>query len=190
MHDKLIQSVTQADRLDQSQIFDNVYFNALETPEKTLLGILMTPICDIHQKRVAYYKFCPVLPFQFVFFAKLMEDINLTQEQFKAGAFGDKKKDKILQYLERVLNNNFDRFHWLGKLPNQDGYWIVDYQLVETLSKKQFDLIENKRLYKLLAPLRESVLVRYSNYAGRVGLSGEDKERKDFAKKLFDEFKT
>jgi hypothetical protein len=188
MHDKFIKSVATNDPLDQSQIFDEVKFNALN---KELIGILMTPVCDIAQKRVEYYTLCAVLPFKPAFFKKLInKKINLTPEQFINGTIGNDKKSKILQFLVTLLNNQFDRSHWLGKLPNKVGYWYVDYQLIETISIEQFSIVEKRRLYKLLSPLRESLLVRYSNYTGRVGLPGEKEERDALAQKIYSEMKS
>ena len=186
MYDNLIQPINVKDTLDQSQIFDNVKFSAVK---EDLFGILLTPVCDISQDRVSFYKFCPVLPFKVIFFQKLKDDINVSYEDFINSTYGSKKKDRILQYIPRVLNNQFDRYHWLGKLPNEEDYWLVDYHLVETLSVEQFELIRVNRLYKLLSPIRESVLSRYSNYSGRVGLPSEEKERVELSAKIFEEYK-
>jgi hypothetical protein len=159
--------------LDQSNIFHSIYF---EAEKKELLGVLITPICDVKHPTYDFFHFCSVLPFDIVFlylFRNRNKIDNNSDAINKIKNITEKKfiKDQ-LQQMKYIINNQFFRYHWLGKIPENDGYWIIDYAMTSRLCKSELNI--SNRIAIIKSPLRESIFVRYSFFMGRVGLPIND----------------
>jgi hypothetical protein len=185
MYDNYILTVETSVPLDQSDIFTGINFSVVE---RDLDCILVTPICDlVGLNKTDYIHFCAVLPFDDLFFKYLEKELNITEDQFQSAELSATKKGRAIQFIDQVVGGMRPPFQWLGKLPNRQGFWFVDYQLtachpITIKGNPEFIL---KRIAKVNSPLRELIFVRYSYYMARVGLPGSDDERKIYSKGVY-----
>ncbi len=137
MFEEFIMPNNGEDILDQSNLFDEIYFEAIN---KELKAVLITPACDIDRK--GFLHFCSVLPFEpFVVFelrkksGLTKEGLNEIKRTIKVKGVVDKHKKKIMDELYDMIDNNVLRFHWIGKIPGYNDYWFIDYSLTSCISK-------------------------------------------------------
>ena len=171
--------------LDQCDIFDQIHFSGVG---EDLIGIAVTATCDYAQNKADHNLFCAVLPFNNLFYKVIEKELSLSKEQFLAEIAKGKKKE-IIDRIKKLLNNQYPRYHWIGNLPGKDGFWYVDYQLVQSLNQNYNDQLLLKKFAKVQSPLKESIYVRFANYVGRVGLVGEHDARETLANEIFDYYK-
>lgn len=187
MQNSFTESVTTEEPIDQGQIFEKVLFSGAESYYK---AILVTAVCDIvNQDKLDYFNFCAVLPFRVLFFNYLNE-LKIAETEFHGLTVGNDKEGKIVNFIKMIINGQFDRYHWLGKLPNSEDLWYVDYQLSQTIQKAKKQEIIANRIAKTISPIKESIYGRFSNYIGRVGLPGNNSEKKIEAKAIYDFYKS
>lgn len=182
MFEDYIKESLPTDEIDQSDIFRNIKFTAIN---RNFFAILITPVCDIINKKVEFFNFCAVLEFEQLFFKYLENKLDITEDNFKNPSLSNTNKGKIKDFLVKMVNNQYEQYHWLGKLPNQKSYWYIDFQLNQCISVENLDTIKSKKVIRLKSPLKESVFVRFSNYMGRVGLPGNKDKRKQYANNLY-----
>lgn len=183
MYNLLIQKAVDNVNLDQCQIFDKVPFSGIG---REILSVLVSPICDLAHDDVDHYLFCAILPYKQLFLQTIINEGEVTIEELKAPDASRGKKNLGLKPIKLIVGNRLERFHWLGKLPNKDGYWYVDYQLVQSIHRDKLSDINNMRIYVVNSPLRESIFVRFSNYMGRIGLPVETEERETEANEVLE----
>ncbi len=187
MHDELIVLPEHKDELGQCDIIDEIFFSGVDT---NLIGILITPVCDIEQDKVDHFNLCAVLPFEDFFFKKIQEECKVDKSTFFAPTLSNGKTKEIVKFLKKILNNQYPRYHFIGLIPEVDGLWYIDYQLIQSVHINNESKLKKNILANILSPLKESIYVRFSNYLGRVGLKGEDSERKAYAKKIMERIKS
>ncbi|MHB1376869.1 MAG: hypothetical protein ACYCXB_05515 [Candidatus Humimicrobiaceae bacterium] len=162
---------------DQSNIFKDIYFNSIG---KKINAILVTPICDLAHSRYDHLHLCAVLPFESFLFqlikkkkkTNIMADVQILEliKKITDNKFIKDYKDDVL----KLINNNVARLHWIGKIPELDNYWMIDYSITNCIQLNELDI--NKRIAIIQSPLRESIFVRYAFFMGRVGLPFADNE--------------
>jgi hypothetical protein len=186
MYDNCISECEVSEEIDQSQIFDNIPFTAINT---SISGIIMTPTCDIAKGKTGYIVFCSVIPFENIFLKFLKDKTKNTPDNYKNDTISQGDKDKLYSRLLNLINNQIFQYHWIGEIPKLGGKWCVDYTLSTCCPIQQVrDSIE-KRVAKILSPYKDSILSRYSAYVGRVALPEEDKEKQEYVKLLMEEAK-
>lgn len=181
MYNKFIEKTNTIESLNQCQLFTKVNFFSLSKP---IIGILVSAECDIIQDDIDFYNFCAVLPFQIFVIQQLIRKFKIDEQSIKNRKLNEDQENFVNNIINNMLGYRVERTHWLGEIPNHEGFWYVDYQTTQTLNKEQMKKIINNRFAKLLSPFKESVYVRYSNYSGRVGLPGEKKDRKKYASEI------
>ena len=98
------------DSPDQSNIFDNLYFNSVQ---KSLKAVLITPICDLNWG-IKYLNFCAVLPYEVFILASICKKDNLS-------------KDEILEKVSSIgINNLIGGIHLTQ--PTSIGYGFISLQ--------------------------------------------------------------
>ncbi len=175
------------DDLDQSNLFDKIYF---DSEKKEFRAVLITPICDINWD-INYLNFCAILPYDMIVLSNISKSSGLPIDEVKKKINSTKGKEFVEEHkklvktdLDLIINNRFTHYHWLGKIPNLEGYWFVDYSLTSCIESTKLDNFERIAIIK--SPLRESIFVRYSNCMGRVGLKGEKKDRDKYRDKTLE----
>lgn len=125
--------------------------------ENTEYWIVLTPSCDLEQKKAEYIKFARCV---------------LLNDQKEYVEFMENKQDgNIRGRLKGLLTNNrqkvqADRFHYLPGtlyLP----HLVIDFQQTRTLPLE--DVNVTHRVASLDSPFAEAVVVRYTRYTGRLG---------------------
>ena len=186
MYEHYIHIPALTDDINQCQIFHDITFYS---PEETSYNcILLTAECDIFQEKCDYYTIAAILPFD-ILFSKQLEKMDIQISNFKNDSLTKGNKKEIFQFLDYFLNNRFERYHWLGDLPSQIGWWYIDFSIIQTIDKSHKDKLLENRFAKLDSPLKESVFVKFSNYLGRVGLPTEKTETEALAQQIFDQYK-
>jgi len=170
--------------IDQSNIFDNIRFEALDSNQK---GVLVTPSCDIAQEKTSYFHFCPLRNFELLFPKILEKELSYDIKELKK-ELSTTKKGKIIKKLIDYIGNNVVRYHWLGELPKDNNYWYIDYQITSCLKIENVTI--DDRIAILKSPLKESVINQYSTYMGRVGLPWETKHKEKIAEEIIGDDKT
>jgi hypothetical protein len=173
MYHEYITTVDDGDDLDQCQIIDNIEFLSVG---ENLIGVIMTPVCDIAQDKVDHFNLCALLPFEDYFFKTILKNFKVDKYAFKNSLSKSKAKE-INKFLVSFLNNQLPRFHYIGDLINEDGLWYIDYQLIQSVHVNRASNLLKNRLAKISSPLKESIFVRFAHYLGRVGLNGENEDR-------------
>lgn len=170
--------------IDQADIFKDISFSV---SKDISCGILVTPTCDLSRLKGAVL-FCAVIDFEVVIqelFQKNMNNVSL-QDFVDNGNVLTKGQYKNLkeEVLENFLNNKYARYHWIGRIPQQEGFWCVDFSYTSCYSPDKIDL--KNRIASLEAPLRESVSAGYANYMNRVGLPWERVDRVKMAEEILE----
>lgn len=179
--EKITVKPSETQELDQSNIFENIKFNAVD---RNLKGILVTPACNLaHDKGV--FLFCAVLNYEKMFPVE-MKNHSMNLDELSLETLSISKKKSIINIIKRFLNSQVERYHWLGKIPGADGYWYVDYNLSECIKPENLKMED--RIAILDSPLRESVPTRYSNYLNKIGLPWEDEHREELANEILSEY--
>jgi hypothetical protein len=168
--------------IDQSNIFDNIRFEALDSNQK---GVLVTPSCDIAQEKTSYFHFCPLRNFELLFPKILEKELSYDIKELKK-ELSTTKKGKIIKKLIDYIGNNVVRYHWLGELPKDNNYWYIDYQITSCLKIENVTI--DDRIAILKSPLKESVINQYSTYMGRVGLPWETKHKEKIAEEIIERY--
>ena len=178
----LIEESDDTAPIDQSNIFDNIRFEALGL---NLKGVLVTPACDIAQDKTSFFHFCPLRNFELLFPTILEKELNYDIEELKKD-LSKTKKEKIIKKLTDYIGNNVVRYHWLGELPTDKNYWYIDYQITSCLKMENVTI--DDRIAILKSPLKESVINQYSTYMGRVGLPWETKHKEEMAEEIIERY--
>jgi hypothetical protein len=187
MYEDYIEEAQPLDNLDQCQIFKDIYFGAVG---KKILGILVSSTCDFVNKKLRYLAFCAVLPFDVFFLNRIEKTEKIPREKFFADNFTPGQKKQMIEFIKEMVGIQYPRYHWIGIIPGYDGYWYIDYQLIQTMSFTRLEGLKADRVAKIITPFKESVFVSYSSYVGRVGLKGEIEDRLIEAEKVFEDIKT
>ncbi|MCX6733276.1 MAG: hypothetical protein NTX63_00505 [Candidatus Peregrinibacteria bacterium] len=158
---ELIRAPKKGEDIEQSNIFSEVHFSAID---KKLEAILVTPACDLAQKKADYAHLCAIMPFEVVLRSKYPEATEASKQ--------------INGFIKEQVTNRSPRYHWVGTIPGMKGYFVADFQLLQTIRIDKLNTL--KRVGIVKSPLRESIPSKFASYAGRVGLPwGETETEKE-----------
>lgn len=181
--------------IDQGDIFENIYFYSRDERRS---GVLVTPVCQIDQRKADYLTFCGIFSFAEVvkgLIENCWQDIpQIIGETDEYDKLHRKQKEKIFNKLKLLRSNfNLPRYHWLNPFSKNQDVHIIDFQVVASLYLKEVKDVS--RICSINSPYREEIPVRYSTYMARIGVPEMRKEEADTilesaAKKIFDVSKT
>jgi len=156
--------------IDQSVVLGNVYFHSLDDH---LRGIVLTPTCDFEQRKAELVTICAAINAW-----ELVTDLIVT-DWSKQGLANDQgqliarsalsagKRKWLSDQLQRLMGQQFPRYHWLAPLADGEEPLIADFQIVACHILEEADGFD--RLGILQSPYREQLPTRYSAYMGRIG---------------------
>jgi len=131
-----------------------------EDGTQTRYMVLITPSCDLVQKKVDFMLFADCTP------------LRETKEYIDWKEHPDDPKDRYINRLSVLLTNGKERFFFLPSVFNIPDL-IVDYQKLTTFEPQEFSkLITEKRftcIASLDSPYCEALLARFARYFGRLG---------------------
>lgn len=170
--------------VEQSAIYANVYFHAIE---ENGLGIVLTSQCDItgntDDNKVLLARVAPVLEiFGWWLFTKC--DYTMDEIEGKVPIRQDmrKRKNVFNDFIENYLKNNTFQYYFIPKFNGKFGHSFICFDITECLSVDS--LKETDKVCVLRSPFRETVPTRFSAYIGRIGTALFDD---DYLFKLLDQ---
>jgi len=155
------------DRIEQSAIYKEVFFPCIK---KTIVGIVLTPVCDIYQDKADFIRMAGFIPAELIFEKWLQKKYAYTDEQI-AGITPLKNKKKVsnthTSFVNDLLKQREIRYHFISSCRDEFPHSFVDFQLVESLPLS--DVNKSNKVAVMKSPWKQSVLARYAAYCGRVG---------------------
>lgn len=152
----------------QGDILHPIEYHLFENP---VMGIILSPRCDIEQEKVDYLKFAIVIPADGILRQK-QEYIdwisNRTPDEISGkDTVKPTGSNKIYRVFKKyIFNQNIGRFYYLIPFENY-GYLAIDFQAIWTLKQEQ--ITDADVIAQMQTPDREDMLQSYVGYAGRVG---------------------
>ena len=138
--------------------------------KKTIVGIVLTPVCDIYQDKADFIRMAGFIPAELIFEKWLQKKYAYTGEQI-AGITPLKNKKKVsnthTSFVNDLLKQREIRYHFISSCRDEFPHSFVDFQLVESLPLS--DVNKSNKVAVMKSPWKQSVLARYAAYCGRVG---------------------
>jgi hypothetical protein len=125
---------------DQGDFVEGVYFSALDKP---MLGVLLTPACDIELGKVSLWTF-----------VALFEDVEV------AAAL---KNENI----ENLVRQKLPRYQWFPPLDGVLPAMVADFANVSSIPVAEAK--KKRRVASLNSSWREQIPARFVAFMGRVG---------------------
>lgn len=152
---------------EQSAIYRKIHFTC---NNQTLMGICVTPQCEIGKSRTLFHTFCQLIPFDLLleFYLKKggwhAEDLECVKEP--DGKALERCKKFMQRFKDDFISNRTHRYHFLpgdGDIANS----FVDFQVVQCIPH---DILNSEnKMAVLKSPWREQIPTRYSFYQARIG---------------------
>lgn len=161
-------SVEISDTIDQGDIFNGIFFPALDT---NVNAVVITPTCDLEQGKAHFVKFVASVPLDFV--TKIIADsLNIDDSFFNSGIEISKTQyTNLIRAVRRNTNGDFlPRYYLITEYPDIFPASYLDFQQVFVVPYLQVreEYISN-RVAKLDSPWREQISSQYSGYSMRIG---------------------
>lgn len=150
-------------------------------------GVVLTPMCDLVQKKIKWIKLAFAIPFKLyleeVFIPQQFKGMSEYSEEIAKdpGTFGrsylndpNKREDiktlRLVKDLQKILRNTSPKmpshYYLPGKEEPKQGF-LVDFSYISSVSNNKLE--KQKALTRLKSPWREQLLNRYVNFSSRVG---------------------
>lgn len=131
--------------------------------------VVLTPACDIAQKRADFHRVGILQPFP-LYFYRLCELAKIEKEHIEGrAAIGRNKMDKLQTGLRSIIRNGIPRYHFF---PRSAGVFdvtdrFIDFEVVVSVPINRFEA--GQRLARLASPFREELIHRYAHHTMRIG---------------------
>jgi hypothetical protein len=152
---------------EQSAIYKEIHFNC---NDQTLLGICVTPQCEMGKKRTLFHTFCQLIPFD-LFLEHHLKKQGWTAEKLECTTKPTENtlknfRDLLIKFQDTFIENKAHRYHFLPGF-NTIPHSFVDFQAIECI--RDNELKSENKIAVLDSPWREQIPTRYSFYQGRIG---------------------
>ena len=127
--------------------------------------VILTPTCNIFQKKVDFHRFTILLPFP-TFFLNLVKGI-VNIPHFPNITFSKTQKTKIEDKLNKAIKNTWPRYHFLPKQSVFNVDRIVDFEVILSAPINFFS--PEQRICRIDSPYKEELIHRYSHHTMRIG---------------------
>ena len=164
----IYENVESDARVDQGDIFKDIYFPALE---ENVTGVVITPTCDFEHNKAQFVKFVPAVEFTFVI-RIIADSVGIEESIFTSGKVVSKSQyNNPIRILRKNITGDFLPRYYL--LPECSGLFpalYLDFQRVFVVPFKQLvEEYQSNRIMKVASPWREQIATRYASYSLRVG---------------------
>lgn len=165
-------------KVKQCCIIENIKFNSINEISN---GIILTPICEIHQKKADYLIIAQIIPLKNFFETFLIEKNFTDREIVGLDRIDNKRIEKVQeQFREKYLKNKTYRFHFITDNEDKFGYSIIDFNSIESIKIKDFE--KYNKICEILHPWNANIISRFTAYCVRFGI---DDLSNDFYEEVF-----
>lgn len=168
-------SVGASERVDQGDVFQNIYFPAVD---KNVSAIVITPTCDLEQDKANFIKYVSVVSLNQVI-TQIAEHNNIDSSFFESGAYLSTNQTKRLldSFAKNIRGDLFPRYYFLDEYAGIFSACFADLQQIFVVPTRlvSAEYLDN-RLARLVSPWREEIVARYSGYSMRVGVPARSED--------------
>lgn len=157
-------------RVDQGAIVEGVYFYAID---EVFHGVVLTPTCDIAQNKAELLVLCAAINAWDLVSDLIKTDwkndglVSDTGELIAAADLSQGKRKTLRDKIQRLMRQQFPRYHWLAPIADGKDPLIADFQILACVAPEEID--SARIVASLESPFREQVPTRYAAYVGRIG---------------------
>ena len=151
--------------IKQCCILENIKFYSIND---TFNGIVLTPICEIYQKKADYLIIAQIIPLKIFFETFLIENNFTDKEILGLNSIDNNRIEKIhAKFRDKYLKNKTYRFHFLPENKCIFDNSIIDFNLIESINIKDFE--KYNKICEIMPPWDASIISRFTAYCVRVG---------------------
>jgi hypothetical protein len=167
--EEIYDTIFPANTIQQSSIYRGIHFTSINY---TGLGIVLTPECDIlNKKKANTVLMAQILPAEQILNYFLEEDKNANLEHVMDQLEKSKEKAKLSgllkEFSDLYLKNRTFSYYFLPKLQASFGHSLVHFPITQNVPTS--DLVDQNKICLLKSPFRAAVPVHYATYIGRIG---------------------
>jgi len=140
-------------------------------------GIILTPECDIAQKKVENYLVCKGFALDFERLKKEKHPIYSIIKGFEIPERGDMKKEQHEEKIKKQLNrldSDYHRYYTLWNFSETEGKYFglcFDFQNIQSVNKEEFiTKFGDARISRLDFPYVTELMQKFANFSTRLGV--------------------
>jgi len=161
--------------IKQCCILKDIKFHAVD---ENYDGIVLTPVCEIYQKKADYLTIARIIPLDLFYESFLINSELDDDEIIGLKPLSNTKYSKCYyEFIDKYLKNKVIRYYFLPT-DNEKMYdFIIDFNLVESIGINNFS--DYKKVAEVCSPWKEDIIASYASYCVRIGTE-------EFSKQYFE----
>ncbi|NQT71999.1 MAG: hypothetical protein HQ553_04420 [Chloroflexi bacterium] len=156
-------------QIDLGDVIVDIYFAA---NDERVNAVVITPACDLVQKKADYIKFVATVPYQDIICKLLTDNSRIDTSDFESvDVLSRTKYNSAVKALKSNINGDLlPRYYLIPAYPDDLPESFLDFQKVFTIPIEEvYRQYSNNRAAKIASPWREQIVTRYNGYSVRVG---------------------